>query len=134
MGDFFKKPDTGMLVLRVAAGLTMFLHGLAKYVAGADYMTAVGKAMSMYGINFAPLMWGIAASTVETVGGLLILLGFCFRPAAGLMAFVLLTALLSMSPQLSLGGFQSYAHAWTMLLMCVGFLFTGPGNYAVRKG
>jgi len=131
--EYCSKPQTGLFILRVMAGLTMILHGIPKFIGGAGVLTSVGKAMSMYGIDFNPLFWGILAAAVETVCGLLVVLGLVFRPAALLLFFVLLTALLSMHPTFSLSAFGDFAHPWIMMWIFVGLFFTGPGAYSIDK-
>ncbi len=131
ISNFFNKPQTGLLVIRVAAGLTMLLHGIPKFVGGASALSGVGKAMAMYGLDFNPLFWGILAASTETVGGLLIMLGLLFRPAAFLLTFVMLTALLFHNPTLSLSAFGGFAHPWIMMWVFLGLFFTGPGTYAI---
>jgi len=132
--EYCNKPQTGLLVLRLAAGLTMILHGIPKFIGGADVLTSVGKAMAMYGIDFNPLFWGILAASTETVGGLFIMLGLLFRPTAFIMTFVLLTALLTMHPSMSLSAFGGFAHPWILMWVFAGLFFTGPGAYSIRRG
>ncbi|MFA5256551.1 MAG: DoxX family protein [Opitutales bacterium] len=133
IAEYCNKPQTGLLILRVMAGLTMILHGIPKFIGGADVLTKVGSAISMYGVNFNPLFWGILAAAVETVGGLMIVLGMAFRPAAFLLFFVLLTAFLSMHPTFNLFKFGDIAHPWIMMWIFVGLFFTGPGEYSISK-
>ncbi|MBN1403132.1 MAG: DoxX family protein [Opitutales bacterium] len=132
---FCSKPQTGLLILRVAAGLTMLLHGIPKFIGGAETLSGVGKAVAMYGIDFNPLFWGILAALTETVGGVFIMLGgVCFRAAAFFLSFVMLTAILFLKPEFSLAAFGGYAHPWMMLWVFVALFFMGPGEYSLKRG
>lgn len=130
----FKNPDIGLFLLRVGAGITMVMHGLPKYLGGADTLTAVGKAISIYGLPGSHLAWGFAAATVEVFGGAMIVLGVLFRTSAFALVCVMLTALLSLHPQLSLSAFGGYAHAAMMLTVFLALFFTGPGSYSMDGG
>lgn len=135
ISNYCNRPQVGLLILRVAAGLTMLLHGIPKFMGGAETLTYVGKAMGMYGLDFNPIFWGILAALTETVGGIFIMVGgICFRGAALFMAFVMFTAILFLKPDLSLSGFNDFAHPWMMFWVFVGLFFTGPGEYSLKKG
>jgi putative oxidoreductase len=130
--EHFKKPETGLLLLRIGAGGTMIFHGLPKYFGGASVLTSVGKAVTVYGFDQKyALAWGFAAASVEVFGGLLIILGVLFRSSAFALACVLLTALLSLHPAVNLNAFPNYSHAFTMLCIFVSLFLIGPGDYTL---
>lgn len=129
--EHFKKPDTGLLIIRVSTGLSMVLLGLPKFLGGSDMLTKVGGAMEIYHITFAPLVWGLLAATVEVVGGVLFALGILFRPVAFLLFFTMLTAFLSMQPSIDVNAFGTFSHPWMLMWLFLGMLFVGPGNYSL---
>jgi putative oxidoreductase len=130
--EHFKKPETGLLLLRAGAGITMIFHGLPKYLGGASTLTSVGKAVVVYGLDEKyALAWGFAAASVEVFGGLLLMLGVLFRSSALALACVMLTALLSFHPALNLKAFPEYSHAWIMLCIFVSLFLVGPGEYTL---
>jgi putative oxidoreductase len=134
ISEYFKKPETGLLLLRVCVGATMIMHGLPKFFGGAAVLTSVGQAVSVYGVTQYPLAWGFAAASVEVFGGLLIMLGLLFRCASFALSCLLFTALLSLKPQVTFEAFGGYAHAFVMLSVFVSFILIGPGAYSFSGG
>jgi putative oxidoreductase len=134
IGDIFKKPETGLLLLRVSAGAAMILHGVPKFIGGAPVLESVGSAISVYGLHGHALAWGFAAATVEVLGGLLLILGVCSRFAALALFCVLLTALISIKPSLTLSAFGGWAHPAMMMMTFLALFFTGPGEYSLSGG
>jgi len=133
--EHFKKPETGLLLLRAGAGITMIFHGLPKYLGGASALTSVGKAIAVYGFDEKyALAWGFAAASIEVFGGMLLMLGVLFRSSAFALACVMFTALLSLHPSLNLKAFPEYAHAWTMLCIFIALFLIGPGEYSLGGG
>ena len=81
-----KYRDTGLLLLRILIGLSFLAHGLPKLTAGPDLWVKLGKSMAFVGVSAYPLFWGLIASLTESIGGFLLLIGFCFRPACLFLA------------------------------------------------
>lgn len=65
----YPSKSTGLLLLRIGIGITFILHGWPKLAGGVAYWEAVGKAMEVVGITFAPAFWGFMAGFAETAGG-----------------------------------------------------------------
>lgn len=119
---------TGLLILRIGIGISIFFHGLPKITGGPETWTSIGGTMSLVGINFAPTFWGFMAAFAETVGGILFALGLFFRPATLLLIG---TMVMAMIVHLSQGDdFMKYGHALDLLIVFVAALFTGPGKYS----
>lgn len=80
--------DAGLLVLRVFAGLSLALaHGVGKLPPSESFVSGVAE------MGFPmPVVFAWAAGFSETVGGLLLVLGFLTRPAA---FFILMTMLVA---------------------------------------
>jgi len=126
-----KKVDIGLLILRVCVGITMIMHGLPKFFGGSALLESIGQAMSIYGISKYPLVWGFAAASVEVFGGLLIIMGLLFRSASFALFFVMLTALLSLKPQIAFESFGGYAHAFVMAGLFLSLVLIGPGEFSL---
>ena len=130
--------DAGLLVLRIAVGLSMLLfHGLGKLQGGPGRWEGVGGQMANLGITFAPAFWGFMAMFAEFGGSLLLLTGVLFRPAAGLLAFTMFVATLR---HLNLpagedgAGWKGASHALELLGVYVALFLTGPGRFRIPLG
>lgn len=123
--------NTGLLLLRIGLGIMFVMHGYPKLLGGPERWEGVGGAMGHVGVSFLPVVWGLAAALAETAGGLCILLGLFFRPAAIALAFTMLIASLS---HLGRGdGLMGASHAIEMGVVFLGLAFIGPGKYSVDK-
>ena len=122
--------DLGLLILRVGIGLSFVVHGSGKMF-DPDKWQRLGGAMANLGITFAPAFWGFMAAFAEFGGGILFVLGFCFRPVAAMMAFTMLVAMIS---HISRGdGFGGYSHALELGIFFLGMLFVGPGRFSLDR-
>ena len=121
--------DLGLLVLRVGIGIVFIFHGFPKLIGGVETWTHVGSTMSMIGINFAPAFWGFMAAFAEAIGGVFIILGLMHRPAALMLVFTMIVALIM---HITSGDpFGIYSNALKALIVFVALLITGPGKYSV---
>jgi putative oxidoreductase len=128
----YEQPNFGLLMLRVGIGSVMVLHGLPKFLGGAEVLTNVGQAMSVYGLNTMPLLWGSLVASSEVVGGLFILTGFLFRPAALMIAFTMLTAVILKLPDMpSLSNFKEFAYPLSLFFVFSSLFFIGAGSFAM---
>ncbi|MEQ1566631.1 MAG: DoxX family protein [Myxococcota bacterium] len=124
--------DVGHLVLRAGVGVMMVTHGWPKLAGGEAVWEKVGRAMGVFGITFAPTLWGFAAAATETFGGALLAIGLATRPAAALLTFTMLVAALS---HLSRGqGLGEASHAIELGFVFAGLTFVGGGKYSVDRG
>lgn len=121
--------NIGWLILRFGIGVTIFLHGLPKIMAGPEMWTMVGSTMSNFGIDFGHTFWGLFAAISEAAGGLLFALGLLFRPAAVLLTGTMVVAL---STHLFAGdNFMVFGHALDLLIVFAGAIFIGAGKYSL---
>ncbi len=114
------KLDLGLLLLRLGAGAFMlFGHGLPKLLAFSEKAARFADPLGM-----GPLPSFVAATTAETLGALLVLLGLLTRPAAVVLTFTMLVAGL-----IQHGGDPWAKKELALLFACVfgSLLFTGPG-------
>lgn len=133
VSKFLDKPDLGFLIIRVVVGVIFVAAGIGKFLGGSEVLQNVGQAMGIIGISFAPVFWGFMAALVETVGGLLIIIGFLFRGSA---FFLLGTMIVATAVKISSGAdfVQEVGYPLVMAAITAGLLFTGPGKIAVQKG
>lgn len=128
LSSWTRHRDLGLLLLRLGLGAMMVFHGLPKLLAGPERWERVGSAMGNLGIDFAPVLWGLAAAGSETVGGVLLALGLLFRPAC---LFLLATMVVAAIQKLSAGPLAGAAHPIELGIVFFALLFIGPGRLSV---
>lgn len=131
LSKFFDKPDFGFLVIRVVAGALFIAAGIAKFNGGEAALSQTGKAMAVFGITFTPYLWGLLAALVETVGGLLLIIGFLFRGAA---FFLFGTMVVATATHMGDHFVMKMGYPLIMAAVCACLLFAGPGKLAIQKG
>jgi putative oxidoreductase len=124
--------DIGLLLLRLGVGGSfLIIHGGPKLTAGPEIWGKLGGAMANLGVGFAPTFWGFMAAFSEGIGGLLLILGFFFRPATALMAFTMFVAMIM---HISKGDdWGTASHALELLFVFAGLFLVGPGKYALDE-
>lgn len=125
-------PDLGLLIIRIILGLGyIFVHGAPKLFGGPERWAKVGSAVSYLGINFSFTIWGLLAACAEFFGGILILLGLFFRPAA---VFLIITMLVAANRGYATAGtLGSVAYPLEMGITILGLFLIGPGRYSLDK-
>ena len=123
------RKDCGLLIFRIVIGGMFMWHGMPKLFGGVEKWAALGAAMKVYGITFAPAFWGFMSGSAEFIGGLLILLGLFYRAAAALLAVNLLVAFSSQMLQ-DKGLFKS-AQSLEDAASFFAAIFVGPGRYSL---
>lgn len=130
--------DAGLLVLRLGIGLSMALfHGLGKLQGGPETWRGLGGQMGNLGITFFPVFWGFMAMFAEFFASLLLALGVLFRPAAAILAFTMVVAMvrhLSLPAGESGAGWKGASHALEFFAVYVALLLAGPGRYRLPLG
>ncbi len=127
-----KHADLGLLIGRLGVGAIFIVFGWHKLSGGQTAWTHYGHAMVSIGINFMPNVWGLVAAFSEFVGGILIVLGFVFRPAATLIALTMIVAFVSTFREHS-HSFTQYSRPIEMFCIMIVFIFVGPGKYSFEK-
>jgi putative oxidoreductase len=124
--------DIGLLLLRLAVGLTLAAHGGQKlfgWFGGGLDVTAEALAT----LGFHPgRRHALMAGLVETGGGLLLALGFLTPLAAALVFSVMLVA--AVSAHVKQGFFVTRGgYEYTLVLGIAGLTaaFTGPGSLSL---
>lgn len=126
--------DAGLLVVRLGVGFGMFyFFGFPKLTGGATVLEATGRAMAHFGITSGHYYLGLMAGLAEGVGGLLLMLGLFFRPAALAMAFVMVVAFVEQLSRPMPIPAHPFNNFWVFLGLCI----TGPGqlslDYLLRR-
>jgi putative oxidoreductase len=113
-------------------GLAFAHHGYPKIRGGPDQWEILGGALKPLGIDLAPTFFGFMAAASEFGGGILVILGFFFRPAAFLMFCTMCVAL---ATHLHKGdSFMVWSHAAECAVVFLGLVFTGPGKFSLKRG
>jgi putative oxidoreductase len=125
--------DSASLILRIGLGLTqLFAHGIPKLLEGPERWEGLGRAMGTLGITFAPMFWGFMAGAVETVGGLLLLVGLAVRPTSVALLFVMFVAAAqNVATAGSLAGGR--AHPIDAGVGLLALLVLGAGKYSLDR-
>ena len=113
-----------LAVLRVVAGLLYLQHGLQKLVNFPPQTFDIAEEMG------ATLMR--VAGTIETVGGLLIIVGFLTRPVAFVLSGMMAVAYFTAHVPISIYPANNYGEG--AIFFCFVFLylvFAGPGAWSL---
>ena len=120
---FKSKPNYinfGLLVYRLALGISMFYHGYLKYLSGAEGLYKVGAML-------APL--GVPGGYAEMIGGVLIAIGLFTR-----IGSLLIIGTLAMATTINLSGsFFSWDYPSQMGFGALMLFFVGAGRYSLDK-
>ncbi|WP_245850407.1 DoxX family protein [Longimonas halophila] len=121
--------NIALLVLRIGIGISfVFVYGYEKILGGPETWTDLGSNMAVLGITFWPVVWGFMAAFAEFVGGILLMLGFVFRPALVILSGTMIVAAIGHTFG-DIGG--GPWHATEMLTVFIALLITGPGAYSL---
>jgi putative oxidoreductase len=125
--------DIAMLVLRVVIGLYLSGHGAQKLFGWFGGPGLAGTTGSMRALGFRPAeAWALTAVATETVGGLLLLLGFLNPLGSLAIISAMLVATVAVhwgkGPFAMTGGPEL---AVTNMAVAVAVALAGPGRYAL---
>jgi len=125
--------DIGLLVLRLAVGLTMAAHGGQKLFGWFGGYGIAGTGGFMESLGFRPgKVHATLAGLAEFGGGLLVALGLLTPVGSALLIMVMVAAIGSVHlPKgfwVSDGGFE-----YNLMILCASaaLAFTGPGGYSL---
>lgn len=133
------------ILIRTLVGSVFLVEGVQKFL----YPAALGAGrFAKIGIP-APETMAPFVATIETIGGMLLILGLLTRPVALVLAINISVAIISTKLPILLGhdvgpfhvskleryGFWSMAHEartdWSMLLGAIFLLFVGAGRWSI---
>jgi putative oxidoreductase len=123
-------PEWGIAVIRLTAGLIIFVAALEKFFGGGfDGFTRV---VTTLGIPL-PQLWGIFIPLLELSGGALVLVGLGARWVAALFVveYFVTTFLLKVPRQPPFGGWDSLRIDLMLLASSVMLVLCGPGALAL---
>lgn len=125
----FKSDDTGKLILRLALGILILLHGIAKLKGGVGFISG---QLTAHGLP-AALAYG--AYIGEVVAPILVIVGFYTRPAAWIITINMLFAffLVHMGDLGALGkqGGWALELQGMFLFAAVAVAFLGAGRFSL---
>lgn len=123
--------SAGKLLLRLALGVLILLHGLAKVRTGIDGITSMVTQVGLPGV----LAYGVYVG--EVLAPLAVIAGWYARPAAALIAINMLFAI-ALAHRAQLTDLTNNG-GWALELQGL-FLFTalalallGPGRYSINE-
>jgi len=123
--------DSGKLILRIALGLLVLLHGIAKLRGG------LGGIEGMLTAQGLPPALAYGALVGEVLGPVLLLLGFYARIGAVLIALNMLVAIalahLGQLGQLGPQGGWALELQGMFLAAAVALALMGPGRYGINR-
>lgn len=124
--------DAGLFVMRAGVGFCfVYIHGFPKMAAGMELWLKLGAAMGNLGIHFAPAFWGFMAASAEFFGGACLILGLMTRPAAAVMTFNMLVAVIM---HIVMGqGLETASHAIEDMFLFSGLILTGAGRFSLDR-
>jgi len=123
------------LVVRLAAGVIFSAHGAQKLFGwfGGYGLENTGAWMASIGIEPGVLMAALAGSA-EFFGGLALIFGFLIRPAAVVLAFTMIVAIVTV--HFSNGLFMAnngYEFALALLAVSIGLSIRGAGSISLDR-
>ena len=134
------KSDLGLLILRLAVGGIMFVHGSQKLLGWFDGPGIAGFVGWMATMHVpAPAAW--LAIIAEFFGGLGLILGILSRLAALGIAFNMLVAILMVHGKVGFfmnwGDVPNRGEGWEypflILAAALALVATGPGAFALQR-
>ena len=117
----------GILVLRLALGISMAYHGYLKFLSGAEGLYKVGSMLAPLGVSGSYELLGTSAAFSELLGGTLVALGLFTRLGSLLLVGVLFTATMLYVD----AGFFSWDYPSQMGFTALAIFFMGGGRYSV---
>jgi putative oxidoreductase len=125
-------PIWGITLVRVMAGIILFVAGLDKLTGGGFE----GFAKSAAGMGLpVPQVWGVFIPLLELIGGALLLVGLGARWVAVLFVveFIITSFALKAPRQPPFGGWNSMRIDLMLLAASVTVLLVGPGALALES-
>jgi putative oxidoreductase len=125
----------GILILRLAVGLTLAAHGAQKLFGWFGGYGIAGTGQFLEQLGFRPgRLHAMQAGIVEVVGGLFLAAGLLTPAAAAAVVAVMLVAAVSVHVK---GGFflQGGGYEYTLVLgaAALALAFTGPGAISLDQ-
>lgn len=126
--------NLGLLIIRLAVGLTFVGHGAQKLFGwfGGTGPVRFGEYLETLGIKTGGKTWAILAGLFEFIGGLLFSAGLLTWVGAILIIIVMIDAIVTVHGKhgfwLTEGGFE---YCFIMIAVVLGVALIGPGTYVL---
>ena len=123
------------LLLRAGMGVILIVHGLQKFFGwfGGAGIERTAQLLEKFGYP-APLFWTYVIASLETFGGILLLIGFMIRPVAFAFAIFMIFAVHYTS---TTGGFIWFRggseYSLVILFISVYYLMHGAGTLSLDR-
>ncbi len=124
LGFCKRNVDAGLLLVRVGLGLVFLMHGWVK-------LSAIEGTVGFFGTLGLHPAFAYLVAIVETLGGLLLIIGLWTHWAAKALAVVMLVAILLV--KFKKGFLGGYEFELSLFLSTLGILFAGPGAYSLSN-
>jgi putative oxidoreductase len=128
---YFRHPDIGLVLLRLGVGLLMVFRGADLFLDGRVALEKIGSVIHLVGLHSHYLIWGFSAAFVQTVGGLLLMIGFAIRPASFALSFVMFMASWSLYDK-GQDLLTKVSQPMVLFFVFLMFLFVGAGKYSAE--
>ncbi len=126
-----RNPAIGQLLLRMFLGaICIYAYGWENLAGGMAEWRKMGTDFKAVGITFWLPFWGFMATMAWTLGMLLFIVGFAFRPAC---LFISLILIVLMVHDYKVGGLKNADGEIILLSVFFSMIFIGPGKYSVDK-
>tara|TARA_B100000530_G_C15909797_1_gene468871 strand:- start:387 stop:722 length:336 start_codon:yes stop_codon:yes gene_type:complete len=109
----------------------MLTHGVPKLLKGPELWSKLGAAIEVVGINVGQSFFGAAAVGAETLGALLVILGWKTRPAA--ITIVLTMAVATMVHVEKNDGWSTVSHPIEVGIGFLAIAIAGAGRYRLGR-
>lgn len=121
----------GLTILRIVTGVIFIGHGLPKFgFGGGPGLAGTAGFMESLGLPLPMLMAGLVASA-ETIGGLLLVIGFMARPAAFTQVIAMLVATFLVHWDNGLMGAGGYQWSLLMAAAAAAIMLEGAGKFSI---
>jgi putative oxidoreductase len=124
------KYEAGTLMLRVILGFTFFIHGVVKFQGGIENTVGWFDSLGLPGF----LAYGVAL--LEVVGGIALVLGLFSRVVSGLLALLMVGAIVKVKLAVGFlgnGQMAGYELDLAFLAMAVFIAINGSKAYALDQ-
>jgi uncharacterized membrane protein YphA (DoxX/SURF4 family) len=123
-----RRLHVGLLIMRLGMAASLLIYALPKLFGGAPMWIHVGKGLRFLDADFSAQVVGVILLIVEALASVGLITGGLFRISSVLLAAVYGLYFANFINQ----GYQTLPlYAAALACVCLGFLFTGPGRYAV---
>ena len=108
-----------------------YYHGWSKLLSDSSCWERLGNNLTQWiGLDSLKVTFGFMAAFSESIGALLIAIGFLTRPAAFLLGFTMMVA---SSKKISEAGIDGSELSLLFLMLSIVILIKGPGKYSLDQ-